>query len=358
MNWSGLFLVVVAFMLSGVGYSQIVIDKNDMPQEDDTVRISTGINLGFVDPSKTGKDYTWDFSELAPFKQRIDTFVNPMSTPQPAGLFFKFVADFASRMAGNLPFPGVSVSDPYQYYKSANSEFGMMGFSLKMQGFGIPAVFDNPDILYKFPLEYGSVDSSSSGTDMDIPGVGYIKVERTRKNSVDGWGTLTTPYGTFDVLRVKSEVTEYDSVYLESQEMGIGVPYSYTEYKWLGKNQKAPLLTVKDVIGGLVVEYPDIKRGSLDIKEHPAEITTLKTFPNPVGNMATVEFDLKQKSKASVDIINGNGETVFELPERLYNKGSNKVSIDFKSRNLAKGVYFVELSTGHQALTSKIIYLP
>jgi len=352
------FMVVAALIVSSVGFAQIVIDKNDMPSKNDTVRISTGLNVSFIDPSKTGEDYTWDFSELTPFKQRIDTFVSVSSTPAPANYLFKFVADFALRMAGNLPFPGVPVSDPFQYYKSTDNSFNMVGFAVKMQGFGVPAVFSNPDVLYKFPLEYGDVDSSSSGVDKDISGVGYIKVDRKRKNIVDGWGTLTTPYGTFEVLRVKSEVTEYDSIYLDAQEMGIGIPYSYTEYKWLGKNQKAPLLAVKDVIGGLIVEYPDVKRGSLDIKESMPEISTLKSYPNPVANQVTVKFSLKQKLEASVSIINAKGEIVFEIPTGNFNKGRNKISIDLKKEGLSKGVYFIKLSSGNQSMVSKIIYLP
>ncbi len=351
-------LVVAALMVSSAGISQIVIDKSDMPSKNDTVRISTGLNISFIDPSQTGEDYTWDFSELTPFKQRIDTFVTVLSTPPPANYLFMLSADFALRMAGNLPFPGVPVSDPFQYYKSTDNSFNMVGFALKMQGFGIPAVFSDPDVLYKFPLEYGDVDSSFSGVDMDITGVGYIKVDRKRKNTVDGWGTLTTPYGTFDVLRVKSEVDEYDSIYIDDQEMGIGIPYSYTEYKWLGKSQKAPLLTVKDVIGGLIVEYPDVKRGSLGIKESRPEMSTLKSYPNPVTNQVTVEFILKQKLEASVSIINAKGEIVFEIPNENFNRGKNRINLDLKKAGLSKGIYFIKLNSGNQSMVSKIVFLP
>jgi len=352
------FIFITSFLTSGFAFGQIIIDKNDMPEKGDTARVSTGLNMSITDPSETGENYTWDFSDLTPVKQRIDTFVNVMSTPQPAGALFLLSADFALRMAGNLPFPGVPVSDPYQYYKSSNSAFKMVGFALKMQGFGIPATFDEPDILYKFPLAYGNVDSSFSGTDMTIPGTGYLQVERKRVNSVDGWGTLITPYGTFDVLRVKSEVEERDSIYIESQETGINVPYSYTEYKWLGKNQKIPLLTIRDILGGIVVEYADSIRGTLDIPENRITISGVSAFPNPVTNKATILFNVKQKSTVSLTIVDISGKQVYKTVPETFVPGEHNISINFNNLKLHGGIYFANLITPGNTLTVKLLYLP
>ena len=346
------------FLVSTQGFCQITINKSDMPANGDTVRISTGLNVDFIDVTKTGADYTWDYSGLVPFTQRIDTFINANQTPPPAGIFFNFIADFASRLVGNLPFPGVQVSDPYQFFKSTDGAFKMVGFSLSMQGFGIPAVFSSPDILYKFPLEYGNVDSSFSGTDMNIPETGYIKIDRKRKNSVDGWGTLITPYGTFETVRVKSEVTEYDSIYLSSQETGIGIPYSYTEYKWLGKDQKAPLLTVKDVIAGLIVEYPDYKRGSLSIIENENQQHNLSIFPNPVKDVATVSFTIESASPVSIAVFDITGKKILEVSKQHCLKGENQISINFQNHEIVPGNYIITLNTLSQKSASTIIYQP
>ena len=349
-------IIISLFILSYSGFGQIIIDKSDMPVMGDTVRVSTGLNTSLIDVSETGANYTWDYSELVPIKQRIDTFRNVRETP--AGILFYLSSDFASRMAGNLPFPGLEISNSFQYYKSLSDAYKVTGFAINMQGFPIPANFSSHDILYKFPLEYGNSDSSTSGVDMNIPTIGYIKIDRKRKNTVDGWGTLTTPYGTFDVVRLKSEVTEYDSIYLASQEMGIGIPYSYIEYKWLGKNQKIPLLTVRDLVAGILVEYPDYIRGSLGVNEKNKVLSQFNIFPNPVKNNTTITFDLQQPADVSISVLNINGKTIYNSTLSKLTNGQHQYILNFENYNASPGNYFIVINAGNRTYTQKIIYLP
>jgi len=343
-------------MVSYSGFSQIVIDKNDMPVMGDTIRVSTGLNTSLIDVSETGANYTWDYSDLIPIKQRIDTFRSVWETP--AGILFALTSDFASRITGSLPFPGLEISNTFQYYKSLSDAYKITGFAISMQGFPIPANFSSHDFLYKFPLEYGNSDSSTSGVDMNIPSIGYIKIDRKRKNIVDGWGTLTTPYGTFDVVRLKSEVTEYDSIYLESQDMGIGIPYSYTEYKWLGKNQKIPLLIVRDFIAGILVEYPDYIRGSLGVNEKDKVLSQFNLFPNPVKNKTTITFNLQQPAVVSVSVLDINGKTIYNSALSKLARGQQQFILNFENYNADSGSYFIVINAGNKTYTKTIIYLP
>ena len=68
--------------------AQITVDSSDMPYPNDTIRISTGLNLDFIDYIETGEDFTWDFSELMPIFQTIDTFISPSQTPFIYQIFF------------------------------------------------------------------------------------------------------------------------------------------------------------------------------------------------------------------------------------------------------------------------------
>jgi len=81
--------------------------------------------------------------------------------------------------------------------------------------------FNNPDEWYQFPMNYGQTYADEAALEMALPDVGYVLIERSRQNTIDGWGSLTTPYGTFEVLRYKSEVSEYDS--LEMNGIGQGI---------------------------------------------------------------------------------------------------------------------------------------
>ncbi len=343
-------------LFSGTSIGQITLTKGDMPQQNDTVRISVGINPGIIDLSETGENHTWDYSGLIPFQQRIDTFVSVSETP--AGLLFMFTSDFAVNMAGTFSFPGTGISQPYLYFKSTSSAYKNTGFAFTMDNFPIPAPFSNSDILYQFPLTYPHTDSSASGVDMNLPGTGYLLVDRHRHNTVDGWGTLTTPYGTFDVIRIKSEVTEYDSVYLESQGTGIGLPYSYTEYKWLGNNQKVPLLLVRDIAEGAVVEYPDSIRNSLGVNEKQNIVTKLAIYPNPVKSTATLRFNLKQKSTVVFTAVDLSGKEIWQSPQQEMVSGFHEITLDALQMNLNPGTCLLQVTANNRTSTIKLVFLP
>ena len=351
-----LISVVAALLFSGTAIGQITITKSDMPQQDDTVRISVGINPGIIDLAETGENYHWDYSELIPFQQRVDTFVSVGDTP--AGLLFLFTSDFAVNMAGAFSFPGTGISKPYFYFKSTNSAYKNTGFAFEMDGYPIPAPFSDPDILYQFPLTYLNVDSSASGVDMNIPGTGYLLVDRHRRNTVDGWGTLTTPYGTFDVIRLKSEVTEYDSVYSESQGTGVGLLYSYTEYKWIGNNQKVPLLMVRDVAEGAIVEYVDSIRGSLGVAEKQNYLTRVAVIPNPVKTTATLRFSLNLKSGVTLKLFDLSGKEVWKSPAQELLSGTHEISLDVQQMGLQAGTYLLKVAANNNARIVKLVYLP
>ncbi len=358
MKKSILLLFAAALLFSTPAISQITITKSDMPQQGDTVRISLGVNPGIIDLTETGENYNWDYSGLIPFKQRIDTFVNVGEIP--GGSWFQFTSDFAVNMSGTFSFPGAGISQPYYYYKSSNSAYKNTGLSFAMDNTPIPILFFNPDIIYQFPLTYSDTDSSNSGTSMNIPGTGYLLVDRHRRNTVDGWGTLTTPYGTFDVIRVKSEVSEYDSVYSESQGSGVGLPYSYTEYKWIGNNQKVPLLTVRELAGesGIVVEYPDSIRGTLGVNEKQSYLSNLAVYPNPVKSKAVLRYNLQHKSSVAVTIVDLSGKTVWQSPAKEMESGFHKTTIDMQQTNLSQGTYLIKITANNNTNTVKFVYLP
>lgn len=83
-----LFLVVV---FPAISFAQITIDNGDMPQAGDTIRLSTAYDISGLDFSSTGPNFNWDFSELQPALQRVDTFVSVQETPWVYQLIFFFL---------------------------------------------------------------------------------------------------------------------------------------------------------------------------------------------------------------------------------------------------------------------------
>ncbi|HAH59804.1 MAG: T9SS type A sorting domain-containing protein [Lentimicrobium sp.] len=239
-------------------YAQITVSRDDMPAIGDTIRVSTALTTQ-TDPALTGENYTWDFSELTPVSQRVVSFVSPTSTP----FFYQIVFNPAT---ANLATPidaldflaQFQMTDAYEFFKATAESYVRPGYAVTISGIPVPMKFNQPESLYKFPLTNDSPkDSSLSVYSIQFPGLGYFSIERNRVNEVDGWGQITTPLGTFDVLRVKSTIFEADSLYLDSLQMGTPIFRNIIEYQWIANNMSLPVMSISVEEGIQTITYPD-----------------------------------------------------------------------------------------------------
>ncbi|HTX87756.1 MAG TPA: T9SS type A sorting domain-containing protein, partial [Bacteroidales bacterium] len=155
------------------------------------------------------------------------------------------------------PVPGVPVTHPLTFFHNGSAGYSDVGFAVTMMGIPVPLRYDNPELIYSFPLTTGSTWSSQSSVSIALPGLGAYYTSRQRSGVADGWGTLVTPYGTFQVIRVKSVLEEFDSIYIDSLGTGIPVHRSITQYQWLGKGQGVPLLEIDQEGPGATAYYRD-----------------------------------------------------------------------------------------------------
>lgn len=341
-------------------YSQITIDQTDMPQAGDTIRLSSAIDFGNLNYEETGNNYTWDFSELAFFTQRVDTFVSISETPWIYQVIFFLSANLASPGQSFDQLPGFQVTDYYNYYKNSSSEFKSVGFGVTMNGIPIPNKFDDADIIYRFPIMTGDIDSSLSNYDLDIPGLGYYGGWKKRINYVDGWGELTTPYGTFETIRIKSDIIQYDSLYIDSLGFGFPILRNFTEYKWLGNDFGLPLCTVTD--DGLLptIEYIDSVRSLITYS--PEKIINdpyITVSPNPFSQHTKVSFGVGKESNAVIRIFNLNGEEVFNKTCAQQGNGFHrKQSVEIIDLIAPTGVYLLNIQMDGKNYIHKIIKSP
>lgn len=227
--------------------AQITITNSDMPNVNDTVRLSVLQTLTGFDQNLTGANYNWDYSFLATDSQRVERFVSPGSTGYP------FIVGFLSTYAKTnhnpdlLPFAllGSAPTNVYDFYKKQASSLTISVQGVTTTGIALPIILSPADVIYKFPLQYGNIDSSNSGYANAVPGFGYFAKKQKRVNIVDGWGTLKTPNKTFNTLRVKSVITVTDSIYFDSLGFGINLPLpTVYEFKWLAQGRKLPVLEI------------------------------------------------------------------------------------------------------------------
>jgi len=336
--------------------AQITINSNDMPSSGDIINTSTGLNLDFINYQETGEDYFWDFSQLTAISQNADTFIGIFDIPLIYTLYFGSTSNLVKKDNNTIPIPGFPITKQYSFLKNSSSSYNNAGELYTISGIPVPLKFNSPDIVYHFPMQYENTGSSYAEYGIGMPNIGYIKKEISRLNTIDGWGTITTPYGTFEVLRLKSEITEYDSIYIDS--LGIGLPLyrEYTEYSWLGKNQKLPLLQITSNLGGAIVTYIDSLRFPSAINNQiDGSINDVDVFPNPTNQLINITFNLVTYSNTTIEIYNSNGIKVANKKMEIHKPGSVKLKLNLKKLGLSNGIYLLKIATDNQQIVKKII---
>jgi hypothetical protein len=316
-------LIVIALCITGTSFGQITLADSDFADGGDTVRISTTTDLA-IDYASTGTNYTWDFSGLVAEDQTLREY-NSMAGA-PAFMTFIFGAfapvayqatNYASTDAIPLDLLGpllpVNISDMSLVSKNTSSAINSIGYSLTIEGTPVPVKSDEIETRYELPVDYGNVYSSTGYTDLDmnpIQDIHWIQ-HRQRSSNVDGWGSITTPFGTFDALRIRHDITEEDSLYFGFVGTWIPVPVPPTVvYEWWANGELDPILriTVSDVLGSDVVtgiEYRDLYLGlDAGIEE---QTIAIGIYPNPAQEIITLEG---VSAGSSYSIVNAEGRMV------------------------------------------------
>ena len=349
------------FILSHAS-AQDTIQSQDLPNNGDVFVLSTGTISHNIQPSSTGENYVWNFSNLESSNQQIDSMI-PVSATNPALSFF-FIdnvlntnrANHASR-GRNFNIGISEFTDVFNYYYNSVSQYEQPGLGAIIDSILIPVFYTPHDIIYKLPLRYNNEDSCSYGFEIDLSSstIGiYYQVNRKRYNKVDGWGTLITPFGTFDVLRIKTTLTEQDSLYVTALNQGIKLPpvTSY-EFKWMGTGFGLPLLQINTTaIDTQVTQilYQDSIRLT-NVSDFKQVISESLVFPNPASEKIVVKYSLQKKSEVMIDLFSVEGKKIFSIKETKTIVGLNFQTIDLSKYNLNEGNYFLKLQSENSALT-------
>ncbi|MEZ5082446.1 MAG: T9SS type A sorting domain-containing protein [Bacteroidales bacterium] len=350
-----LILFIVLFISIWGLDAQVVITQNDMPSAGDTIRLSNSIDLSGINFQETGNNYTWDFSSLVPLYQSVDTFVNVDETPFVYQLVFFLSANLAQPLAEFNLFPGFELTDVFNFYKKSSSDFRSVGLGFTINGIPLPNKYNEPDILYHFPMVAGNVDSSMSSYNIDIPLLGYAGGWIKRVNHVDGWGTLITPYGDFQTLRMKSQVTQFDSLYVDSLGIGFPIYRNYAEYKWLGNGFGLPLCKI--TVEGLLptISYIDSVRTMFVGVEEKKPAANMNIYPNPVTDKLYINLDLPSQTDLEIRLLNAMGTLVSVLEKKPVVSGNYSPGFSLGEMALKPGLYFISIQTGINITNKKIV---
>lgn len=265
-----LFLGVFAAL---AGHAQIQITQTNMPSIGDTIRY-TNSSAGSLDFTKTGASYNWDYSTLGFLNQDIYKFQALLSTPYSTLAFSGMpIGAIGYKVADSIGQGQASFKNIYNFYQKSSGGWYAVGTGFTMAALSLPAggVYKDKDEIYTFPLKYNDKDSTTFEvvTALGSPiKLGTFTQKGYRINKVDGWGTITTPYGTnISCIRIKSLIVETDSLKVSIPAVNIGFANTRVEYKWLSTTEKIPVLEVNGTeIAGVftpaIVRYRDHYRNS------------------------------------------------------------------------------------------------
>ena len=216
----------------------------------------TNANDLVTDFETTGTNHTWDFSTLTGTSQNYLQFRSPTATGVSIFLFPYIYNSNNTNLSSTdgtsntLSFGGqtIGITDKNDYFKKSTTELKQVASSYKLDYNGtqipVPTQYTSPDVVYAFPINFGNTNTSNSEYTTNIPSVYYQNHTMTRTNVVDGWGTVTTPYGTFpNALRMTTTLVQNDTIAI----IGNGLPRvirTTRELKWLDTSKKYPVLIV------------------------------------------------------------------------------------------------------------------
>lgn len=290
---------VIALGLSAAAMAQnpITLTSVDIAYIGKEVKQATdSMPAATIVPGAAGTNLTWNFSNMA--QHTVDTlvFTNPNWTAA--------ASDFPSATVAVSESSGSTV-----YINNSFTSATILGiYTDPGLGTPVPIKTTPPEILMNWPATYGSnfsqnFENKSTFYYGQDPGIGFtidsvrLKQTVTKIDSIDAWGSMTTPLGTYDVLRVKEWRHTIDSVDFYVQMFGGWVPAFQNEdttmmYQWWANNVGFPLVEVDVTItGDTVTEARWLKAipSSTSINEQTVEVSI---YPNPATNSVTFETGL------------------------------------------------------------------
>lgn len=352
-------LLLPVFCLSlNLVQAQVTITADDMPQAGEIYLSVQAFETDFGDPGLTsGEAVFWDFSGLTADVDLLLPYVPVSEVPFAFQLIFN---NPDNPSYANLAMPvsdfgvgvEVPVTDGHQFYLVNDSGFYDCGVAGNLEGFPVFGNRNPTDRLFTLPLEYGmSQDSSYSFMQIIIPELGYGNMQLWRENSVDAWGTVVTPEGEFEALRVRSVVNRTDTIVAEMFGINQVIVHPETvEYRWMAPGQGIPVLQInfsEGIVTQVQYRSDDTTIGIADNKI----LQEVKAYPNPASDYVKLNIPAEEVIN-DLFLTNLTGQVIH--PEFIRN--GNEVTVQLNA--VQAGIYRLVMVSNSSKSGSWIMVQP
>ena len=255
-----------------------------------------------------------------------------------------YVADFALSTEG-FDVGGFSFEEFFAFYQNDDEAHTIVGYGATLTGIPVPSQTDPVDDVYVFPLEFGNSHAGYSEWDVEIPGIGYYQLKQDRVYEVEGWGTITTPYDSFEALKVRTEIEANDSVYVDLIGQGFTFDRASIQYTWLSLDEGVPVLTITENLGlTTTIQYKDEEENPDFVEDLPAlqGVTVYPSITRDIVNLKGVDPTMEL--------------TIFSAEGRLVSSriATSQVSLS----DYGAGYYLIYLRQGNASICTRVLVTP
>lgn len=337
-------LLFGSLLLASISFSQITVTESDLIQPSDIVEQAFDQSFS-ITHTPAGQDVTWNYAALV---------------EDSTGVLNVGAASWAD---GSAEFPDANLSGDDNsgqgniFLRKSASALDVLGLYGDPIGIGSndAYAFDPQDRITPLPLTFSTTDQNSYTFEFTFDpgqtGVDSARVKQVAEQDfvADAWGEITTPLGTYEVVRLlKTQITT-DSVWAYSfgneQLFDSGVDTSYT-YSFFTNdaNARFPVLEYNydpeaDQIVGDITWLKAEPTASLE----EVDLSSFEMYPNPALNEVTLNSGDIDSDYLIVDIT---GKKVLSG-----NTEGNEVSVDVSG--LKKGVYLVKFFAQEEYIGTK-----
>jgi len=363
------FIVLLAGLLIALGsQAQITISPQEVPHTvGQQFRYYAQSDSIWVNIGNPGGPQTWNFTTGDTSFIATDQYLDPQQSPPQYSHANVVIQTDQLNMFGFTD-PGVL------YCWLGAPRFIVGAMTTTYQGTPVGITFTPYITQYPLPLYMGRTWSNPINVDQQFSygGSNYrLVLNATINSSVDAYGTVQVPLGSYETLRIKNIVNYNATIYIWL--LFVWVPIyeesgSAYSYDWRAENV-GTVLSINTSSSASGYTYINGMRrlmgtGMLTSSEAPVatmpvstpeSYAVLSSYPNPFNAQTTIAYNLPEAAQVDLRIFDLVGQRVAMLDQGYQESGTHEIR--WVPENLASGLYFVHLRAGQHVQRHMMIYL-
>ncbi len=359
-------LLLVALFVASTVSAQITITSSGIPQNIGDWVVSTADSVSILNVGHEGGPQHWEFQLVNPSRSET-TYVRPVGDSPVLDSFP------STNLLYSTVFDTVDVADTvrithYAHQNLSGSSLSGLGWVLVTDTPStiITTVYHPPSIELEFPTSYGSTWTSGFSYTMIIDSAAniYNVTIKDRETLIDAWGTVTTPLGTFNTLRQRTDILTITDTYF--MDILISSDTSNTVgFNWLVSDY-GPIVSVKadslfqDTLVTTPWCYSLITQAAVSVNEYQGpsieEPLNIRILGNPTSFPIRIQLEIGQVEKATVEIYDVTGRLINRFDD-LKPGIFTWSGISHDGNKVPSGLYIVNIKTpsGTRMLTVSVM---